>query len=299
MDRFRQMETFVAVAEAGGFAAAARRLGTSAPTVTRRVAELEARLGARLLARTTRQVRLTEAGRRYEAEARAALTALGEAEAAAAGAAAAPVGRLRVTAPVTMGRLHFAPVLRDWLTAHPKASAEAVFLDRFVDMIGEDFDLALRIGPLADSGFRAVQVGEVRRILVAAPSLVAERGAPRRWQDLADWPAASRLGASRALSLDAPRGGPRARLALTDVGALLDAAEAGWAVARCLSYQAADALRDGRLVELLPDLSGEPWPVRLVHAEGRRASGALRSFLDFAAPRLRASLGAAGAPVAI
>lgn len=290
------MEVFIAVAEASGFAAAARKLGISAPTVTRLVGDLEARLGATLLVRTTRQVRLTEAGRRFEQDARSALAALAEAEAAATGAAATPVGLLRLTAPVTMGRLHFAPVLREWLTQHPAATAEAVLLDRFVDLVGEDFDVALRIGRLEDSGLHAIRVGEVRRILVASPTLVARKGRPERMEDLADWPAVARLGAARGWAAPGGRGAaPAARLAVTDVGATLDAAEAGWAVARCLSYQAAAALRAGRLMELLPELSGAPWPVNLVHAEGRRASGALRSFLDFAAPRLRASLGDTGA----
>jgi len=293
MDRFRELSTFVAVAEAGAFNAAARALGASPAAVTRLISALERRLGARLFVRSTRRVRLTETGRRLLADAKAVLADLEAAEAEAAGAGAAPMGELRVTAPVMFGELHIAPIVRAFLDRHPQMTAVTLFTDRVVDLIEEGLDVAVRIGPLPDSDLTARRVCAVRRLTVAAPAYLERAGRP-------ETPAA--LSAHRIVH---PTGlAPRAEWVFTREGrtetvrvkpaltvntmtTAIDAACAGWGVTRVLSYQAAAALRSGDLETVLEDWDGHVAPVHLVHAEGRTASAKIRAFSDMAVDWLR------------
>lgn len=284
-DRYRELSAFIAVAEAGAFNAAARKLGLSPSAATRLVGALEARLGTRLLTRTTRRATPTEAGARLLADGAAALAALDAAEAVARGAQEVPSGLLRVTAPVLFGERHVAPALRALIDAHPALTAEALFLDRVVDLVEEGVDVAVRIGPLAESSLVARRIGAVRPVLVAAPAYLAKWGAPASLDDLA---------AHRLVYMSAARGAPEWRfeaagrrrvlkltpaLSTTSNAAAIDAALAGWGVARALSYQVAQALADGRLVELLADADDRASPIHLVHAHGRRASAKMRAFI--------------------
>jgi DNA-binding transcriptional LysR family regulator len=297
MDRFRELSVFVAVAEEGAFNAAARRLNLSPPAVTRLVTALEARIGARLFTRTTRRVAPTEAGRRLLADAARILAELDEAEASAAGAHQSPRGMLRVTAPVLFGQRHIAPILRDFLDAYPEVSATALFVDRVVDLIDEGLDVALRIGALPDSTLSAVRVGAVRRVTVAAPGYVAAHGMPATPDDLAGHRIVSPLTLHEATRWSFVAGGRSSivhlapRLAVNTMTAAIEAASAGWGITRALSYQVADALADGTLVEVLGDREDRRMPVHLVHSEGRRAAAKIRAFVDLAAERLRADPG--------
>jgi DNA-binding transcriptional LysR family regulator len=297
MDRFRELSVFVAVAEEGAFNAAARRLNLSPPAVTRLVTALEARIGARLFTRTTRRVAPTEAGRRLLADAARILAELDEAEASAAGAHQSPRGMLRVTAPVLFGQRHIAPILRDFLDAYPEVSATALFVDRVVDLIDEGLDVALRIGALPDSTLSAVRVGAVRRVTVAAPGYVAAHGMPATPDDLAGHRIVSPLTLHEATRWSFVAGGRSSivhlapRLAVNTMTAAIEAASAGWGITRVLSYQVADALADGTLVEVLGDREDRRIPVHLVHSEGRRAAAKIRAFVDLAAERLRADPG--------
>jgi len=293
MDRFRELETFVAVAEEGAFNAAARRLGSSPPAVTRQVSALEARLGVQLLTRTTRQVALTEAGGRLMAEATRILTELEAAEASATGAQVAPQGELRVTAPVMFGQRYIAPVLREYLDAWPGVTAEALFLDRVVDVIGEGIDVALRIGALPDSSLTAVRVGAVRRMTVAAPAYLARHGTPGQPRDLARHRTIlfHGTGAPRAWDFSAGRAQQTVRLepvlTVNTNDSAIDAAIAGFGIARALSYQVADAIAAGRLVEVLAGHEDREQPIHLVHSGGRRPPAKTRAFVDLATERLR------------
>jgi DNA-binding transcriptional LysR family regulator len=297
MDRFHELSVFVAVAEEGAFNAAARRLNLSPPAVTRLVTALEARIGARLFTRTTRRVAPTEAGRRLLADAARILAELDEAEASAAGAHQSPRGMLRVTAPVLFGQRHIAPILRDFLDAYPEVSATALFVDRVVDLIDEGLDVALRIGALPDSTLSAVRVGAVRRVTVAAPGYVAAHGMPATPDDLAGHRIVSPLTLHEATRWSFVAGGRSSivhlapRLAVNTMTAAIEAASAGWGITRALSYQVADALADGTLVEILGDREDRRMPVHLVHSEGRRAAAKIRAFVDLAAERLRADPG--------
>ena len=294
-DRFKELAAFVAVAETGAFKAAAKKLGQSPPATTRHVSALEARLGVQLLTRTTRKVSPTEAGARLLGEAATILAALETAEAAASGAHETPRGHLRVTAPVLFGERHIAPALRALIDAHPALTACALFVDRNVDLIEEGIDVAVRIGPLADSTLVARRVGAVRRMVVAAPSYLATAAPLQSPEDLArhriihpsaisqtaEW-VFNAAGRRRAIRLDAA-------LALSSNVAAIEAAIEGWGVTRVLSYQVAEAIADGRLVELLADADDQAMPIHLVHAEGRRASAKIRVFVETVAERLKAA----------
>ena len=185
MDRLQAMTTFVAVVESGGFASAARKLNLSPPVVTRAVAELEERLGLRLLTRTTRVVRVTDAGARFAEDCRRILADIEEAETVATGTHAAPRGTLTLTAPVLFGHLYVTPILVRYLQQYPEVDAQCLFLDRVVNVVEEGIDVAVRIGELPDSSLQAVRVGRVRRVLVAAPSYLKSQGVPLRPEDLA------------------------------------------------------------------------------------------------------------------
>lgn len=294
MDRFRELTVFLAVAEEGAFNAAARRLALSPPAVTRLVTALEARLGARLFTRTTRQVALTEAGARFRDDAQRILAELEEAEGQARGVALKPAGHLRLTAPVLFGERVLAPILRAYLDSHPEVTAAALFIDRNVNLLDEGLDLALRIGPLPDSSLVARRVAAVRRVTVASPSYLRGHGRPQAPADLlghrlvysssvSDVPAwsFSLQGKRQSLRL-APT------LSVNSITAALDAAKAGWGLTRAFSYQVSDDLKSGALVEVLRDHEDREFPVHLLHAEGRRAAAKTRSFMDFAAERLQA-----------
>ncbi|HWA60160.1 MAG TPA: LysR family transcriptional regulator [Caulobacteraceae bacterium] len=285
MDRLDAYAAFVAVSDAGSFAAAARRLRQSPSAVTRQIAALEARLGARLLQRTTRAVRLTEAGERLLVRARALVQAAEEAEREAAGLMLEPRGRLVVSAPLMFGRLHVAPVVGRFLAAHPAATAELRLSDGYVSLVEEGVDVAVRIGHLADSGLVSRRLGQTRRMLVAAPAYLAARGAPADPADLAGHDAIGVLGG--------PEGGEwrlgpdrsqrvriEPRLAVNSTDAALAFAISGGGIAFLLSYQAAPAIAAGELVEVLPAFAPPPQPIQAVFPSARLMSAAARVFLD-------------------
>src|ERR1700709_959436 len=185
MDRIDAMQAFVAVADLRGFAPAARKLGLSPSGVTRLVAALEDRLGARLLQRTTRSVTLTDVGARYLERIRRILADVEEAEASAEGERTRPSGRLMVSAPVGFGRLHVSPVMSRYVMRYPEVSGELRLSDRMINLVEDGVDLAIRIGHLADSSLVARGVGDVRRIVVASPDYLERRGEPKDPRDLA------------------------------------------------------------------------------------------------------------------
>lgn len=297
MDRFRELATFVAVAEDGAFNAAARRLNLSPPAVTRLITALEARLGTRLFARTTRQVSLTDAGDRFYAAAARILADLAAAEGLAAGSHDAPHGVLRVTAPVMFGQRFITPILRDFLDRHPAVTAEALFVDRIVDLIDEGLDVALRIGELPDSNLAATRVGAVRRVVIASAAYVAGNGTPNSPADLHGHRLVLPTGTGALPVWDFVAAGARHSvrvrpvLRVNTMVAAIDAARAGWGITRALSYQVADDIAAGDLVELLVDCEDRQLPVRLVQPEGRQAAAKIRAFIDLAAARLRQDAG--------
>lgn len=303
MDRIDSTALFVEVAERGSFAAAARQLRRSPATVTRAVAELEARLGVRLLNRTTRAVSLTDAGARFLSGARRVLAEFDEIERAAAGEGDAPRGELRITAPIMFGRLHVVPIVVEFLRLFPEVSVALTLLDRPVDLVEEGFDAALRIGTPAESSAIIARVGAVRQIVVAAPVYLRKRGVPAAPSDLdahtiiafpnissvERWTFRDRNAATLRIAI-------RPRLIVNTSEAAIAAAVHGFGITQVLSYQAAEEIASGALVRLLQDFEGEAWPVQLLYPGGRHPPPKLRAFLDFAAPRLRRRLEALKRP---
>jgi len=286
MDRIDAMQAFVAVADLQGFAPAARKLGLSPSALTRLVAALEDRLGARLLQRTTRQVTLTDAGARYLDRARRILADVEEAEAAAEGERTRPSGRLVVSAPVGFGRLHVSPVMSAYLKRHGEVAVELRLEDRVINLVEDGVDLAVRIGHLPDSSLVARQVGDMPRIVVASPDYLARRGEPNT-------PAA--IAAHETIQFGATAAPPdwrfvedgrEVRVASTprfttnSSDAAIQYAEAGGGLTRVMFYQAAAALKAGRLKIVLAKFEEPPLPIHLVYPTSRLLSAKVRAFVD-------------------
>lgn len=294
MDRFEAMSILVAAVETGSLTAASRDLKMPLPTVSRKLAELEAHLGTRLLARTTRRLSLTEAGSAYFEACKRILAEMGDAERIAAGEQSAPKGDLAITAPIVFGRLHVLPVINEFLALYPEINIRLMLSDRNIDLLEEQIDLALRIGRLPDSSMIATQVGTLRRVICGSPAFFGEHGMPFKPQDLAGLPAIS-LDMPRPMAWSFAEGARgrqrsvdvRSRLSVNTAEAAIDAAIAGVGITRVLSYQAAEAVRQGMLTVVLADFEPPPLPVHLVHGRQGALPVKLRSFLDFAAPRLR------------
>ena len=290
MDRLDELAVFVAVLETGGLARAARRLRRSPTAVTRTLAALEARIGVRLIERTTRKLAVTEAGRRLTDEARAVLAAY---ETAIAREEEGPLrGFVRISAPLVFGRRHVTPVVAAFLDSHPQVNAELVLNDRNLDMVDAGLDVALRIGALSDSGLVARRVGEVRRVVAASPAYLARCGTPERPADLAGHDvicASTQPGPTEWRFADA-RGSQtvrvRPRLMINAIEPVVEAAVQGRGITRVFSYQLADELADGRLVRLLAGYEPAPIPVQLVTVSARLMPSRVRAFLDFAAAEL-------------
>jgi DNA-binding transcriptional LysR family regulator len=294
MDRLHTMEVFTAVADSGSFAEAARNLRLSPPAVTRAISALEDRLGTRLFRRTTRTVRLTEAGTRFLADTRRILHDIEEAEEAAAGAHTVPRGVLHVTAPVLFGRMYVAPILRDFLDLCPTVTADILFVDRVVNIVEEGLDVAIRIGELPDSSLTAIRIGFVRRVLFGAPSYFARHGLPKHPSELAAHRVVSAETGTPIIDWQFENGGAdiavrvKPIMFVNNLDTAIESALCGWAMARTLSYQVAPHVAEGRLQIALPNFEPRPLPIHVVHQEGRRASAKLRSFVDFIVDRLRA-----------
>ncbi|MBH2010781.1 MAG: LysR family transcriptional regulator [Xanthomonadaceae bacterium] len=295
MDHFHLITVFVAVVDTNGFAGAARKLKLSPPAVTRAINALERQLGVRLLTRTTRIVRVTEAGGRYAQDCRRILAELAEAGESASGTHSAPRGRLTLTAPVLFGSLFVTPIVTEYLQRFPEVNASCLFLDRVVNMLDEGVDVAVRIGELPDSSMQAIRVGQVRRVICASPGYLAQRGIPLAPDDLQAHSIVSANAVTPAPEwrlLD--RGEPcvvklQPRMTTSSNDAAVAAVAGGFGLTRLLSYQVAEHLRDGRLKTVLGEFEPAPLPVHVVHREGRNASQRVRAFLDLAIERLRAS----------
>jgi DNA-binding transcriptional LysR family regulator len=294
MDRLESMSMLVAAVDAGSISAAARRLGRPLATVSRRISDLEAHLGTRLLNRSSRRLTLTNAGRSYVAACQRILEDVQEAERAATGEYSAPRGQLTVTAPIVLGRLHVLPVVSEFLAAYPEIDIRMVLADRVVNLFEEQFDLAVRIGDLPDSSLIATRVGAIRRVICASPAYLSARGTPENPNDLSqhDCVTFEGLMAREAWTFTVGKtvmSVPiRSRLVINTAEAAIDAAIAGLGLTRVLSYQVATALEVARLAVVLEEFEPSPSPVSLVYGGGRLLPLKLRAFIDFAAPRLKA-----------
>jgi DNA-binding transcriptional LysR family regulator len=293
MDRLMEMSVFQSVADRKSFAAAARHLGLSPPTITRAVSALEVRIGTRLFTRTTRFVHLTEAGVRYLDDVKRIFALIEESENEAAGTHTVPRGRLAITAPVLFGQMFVMPIVMDFLKANPQITANVLLVDRLVNVAEEGQDIAIRIGELPDSSMVAVRVGQVRRVVVAAPGYLAQEGKPAHPRDLTRRSIVMTTSASSSTEwrfLD--NGRPLAvkvepSLYVNLNQAAITAAVRGWGLTQVLSYQAAAEVADGRLQVILSEYELPPLPVHVVYPEARKASAKVRVVVNFLAERLR------------
>ncbi|EJT06924.1 LysR family transcriptional regulator [Rhizobium sp. CCGE 510] len=296
MDRLDAMTVLLAVVEQGSLSAASRHLRSPLATVSRKISELEAHLNARLLQRTNRKVALTEAGRSYVEAAREILDRVEEAERAAAGEYSAPKGELTMTAPIVFGRLHVLPVVVDFLKAYPDINLRLMLGDRLSNLVEDHIDVALRIGNLPDSNLIATRLGAIRRTVYASPDYLTRHVAPQQPGDLTAHDCVTFEAMASTLSWTFTEGKRdlivpiRSRLAVNTAEAAVDAAVAGLGVTRVLSYQAAGAEMAGLLTPLLVDFEPPPAPVHLVYPQQGLVPLKLRALIDFATPRLRATL---------
>jgi DNA-binding transcriptional LysR family regulator len=286
MDRFDAMQAFVAVAERQSFASAARKLKLSPSAITRLVAALEERLGARLLQRTTRSVTLTDAGTRYLERARRILADVEEAERAAESERTRPSGRLVVSAPVGFGRLHVSPVMSAYLKRYPDVAGELRLEDRIVSLVEDGIDLAVRVGELADSTLVARHVGSMRRIVVASPAYLKARGEPKTpaaiaTHDLIQFGASAGLADWRFVEAGKDiRVASTPRFVTNSSDAAIQYTVDGGGLTRVLAYQAADALKAGKVKVVLEKFEQPPQPIHIVYPTSRLLSAKVRAFID-------------------
>jgi DNA-binding transcriptional LysR family regulator len=295
MDRIDAMKVFVATLDEGSLAAAGRRLGRSPAAVSRAIAFLEEHTGTALLHRTTRTIKLSEAGERYASACRRVLTDLEEADLSVMHERSAPRGLLTVTAPVAAGEDLLRPIIDDFIEQFPAVSVRLQLLDRPVSLIDEGIDVALRIAHLADSTLIAIPVGEVRRVVAASPQYLAKHPPINEPADLAhhqiismthfgldswSFPTSSGSPIPRVVQL-------KPRFIVNTIRAAVTSTVAGHGVTRMFSYHIAEEVKDGSLKIVLRDREQAPLPVHLLTPHGRLSVPKVRAFVDFAAPRLR------------
>ncbi|MBR0972315.1 LysR substrate-binding domain-containing protein [Bradyrhizobium japonicum] len=296
MDRFEAMTLLIAVAEAGSISAASRKLRAPVATVSRKISELEKHLNARLLMRSTRTIALTEAGCAFVAASRRILADLDEAERDAASETKTPKGELVLSAPIALGRFYLLPVVTDFLKDYPDIDVRMMLADRRLNMIEDHIDIGLRVGELNDFSLVAKKVGAVRRVVCASPSYLARRGTPKTPNDLKDHDCITFENTLSAQSWAfkigrAEKSFPiRSRLVVSTAEAATDAAVSGLGLTRMLDYQIDRQRRVGSLKLVLESYRSPPKSVHLIYEAGRHLPMKIRTFLDFAAPRLKQAM---------
>ena len=305
MDKLRGMAVFVRIVESGSLAGAADALGMSAPAVVRSLAALERSVGVRLLHRTTRRSSLSDEGREYFERCKRVLADVEDADAALSARRSQPTGRLRLTAPVTYGRMHVAPVVNDFVAKYPGLEVELLLLDRVVDLVEEGIDAAVRIGHLPESSLVATRLGQTRRVVCAAPAYLERAGIPRLPQDLS----AHRIIDFTSLSSNSEwsfgeRGGKAGRrvaikpfLRSNQIDVALEACLRGLGCAQFLCYQVEALVKAGRLRHVLSEFEPPFMPIQIVYPNARLLSSNVRAFVEAAVAQLRSASDNASMPV--
>lgn len=288
MDRLTEMEAFAMVVDQGGFTDAARKMGISKSAVSKHVSALEARLGARLLNRTTRRVSPTEIGLAYYDRARRVLNDAGEADALVTSMQTAPSGMLRISVATDFGVNHLSPVLGDFLQEFPDINVNMVLNNRYVELISEGFDLSIRVGDLEDSSLRARKLTDTSLRMIASPSYLAQHGRPSKIDDLNEHQLLhySTQANNAVWKLTAPSGEKRqirtaGAFSVNDGQSLLNAAVSGLGIAYLPSFLYADAMRDGLVEDVMPELPMERQGIFAVYPPGRFTQPKVRAFIDF------------------
>ncbi|MDF1631280.1 LysR family transcriptional regulator [Mycoplana sp. MJR14] len=299
MDRIDAMKVFVTAVEEGSLAAAARKLKRSPTAISRALGLLEEHVGVELLHRTTRSLKLSEAGHRYVEACRRILVDLEEADIIAGGERSSPRGVLTISAPPILGEEVLRPVIDQFLQQQPSVSVRLLMLDRFVNLVDEGVDIALRIGNLTDSTHISTRIGgEVRRVVVASPGYLENHPPIHEPADLQrhDIIAFSNFGIESWSFRSSGSGNiPRTvhfspRYVVNSVRAAAASAEEGMGVTRLYSYHVADRVRDGALRAIITEFEPPALPVHLLAPQGRTSVPKVRAFVDFAVPKLRSTL---------
>jgi DNA-binding transcriptional LysR family regulator len=295
MDRLDAMQVLLTVVDEGSLSAGSRKLRTPLPSVSRKVTELERHLGTRLLIRTSRNVQLTDAGRDYIDSARHIVAELKEAEVRASGEYQVPRGELTIAATLQLGRAVVAPLTYEFLEEYPEISLNLRLIDRAVDLVDEQIDVAVRVGNLEDSSLYATKVGEGRIITCASSAYLERMGRPARPEDLANHDAVIFTRMNEATWVywrDGKRfeGLPRLRVRVNSPVSAIDATIRGLGLTRAFNFMIDDKLRDGNLVRILDEYDGGSLPLHLVYARQGMLPVKIRAFLDWMAPRLRERL---------
>lgn len=296
MNKLKAMSIFVKIVDCGSFSGAAEKLNMSQSSVARSLAALESELGTQLLYRTTRRVTLTEEGFGYCQRCRQILLEVEDAESVLTQNQSSPQGVIRITAPQTFGRFHLNPLIEAFLASHPGMEVELLLLDRVVDLLEEGMDIALRIGHLPDSSLIAKRVGEVSFKVCASPDFIAETGEPKAPHELENYNCIHLTALkSHAQWLFNTQGDDKrvtasGRFKTNHVETALDACKSGLGLGQFLSYQIAPSVASGQLVTVLDDFDIEPLPVNLVYPQSRLLSSRSKTFINWAAPRLRKQL---------
>lgn len=291
MDKLRAMAVFVRIVDAGSLSAAAEDLQLSGPSVVRSLAALEREVGVRLLNRTTRRSSLTDEGREYYERCRRVLAEVEAADALLSARQAEPRGRLRLTAPLAFGRLHIAPLVREFMARHPLVEVELLLLDRIVDLVEEGVDLAVRIAHLAESSLVAVRVGQTQRVVVASPRYLKTAGALAKPQDLAQHRCVAFTGLAPdnewTFATKPARVAVHPVLRTNQFDVALDACVQGIGCGQFLCYQVDAAVKAGKLRRILSEHAPPPLPIQLVYSHARLLSPNVRAFVELAQQRLR------------
>lgn len=296
MDRLEAMSVIVAVAEAGSLSAASRKLAIPVATVSRRLSELEAHLNAQLFQRSSRQMKLTEAGRSYIEACRRIIQQVADAEREVSGEYRTPSGDLTVTAPWGLGHMHLVPVACEFQAEYPGIGLRLLLTDQVLRPLEDHIDVSIRIGPLADSSMIATRIGSVRLVACASPQYLAMRGTPAKLKDLSrhECITIDEFGVQRSWrfmngekEVSAPI---QSRLAVNTSEAAVEAAIAGAGIARVMSYKMEAARRADKLAIVLEQFELEPMPVHIVYPERKPMPLKLRAFLNWVTPRLKERL---------
>ena len=297
MDRLEAMTILVAAIDTGSLSAASRHLRIPLATVSRRVSELEQHLNVRLLHRGNRKLALTDAGRDYVASCRRIMEEIAEVERTASGEYRAPQGELIISAPAVMGRSHVLPVVTEFLRAFPDVRMRLQLTDRYVNLVEDHVDLAVRVGELPDSSMIATRVGSIRTVLCASPAYLEKRSIPKKPADLAAHDCVIHDGGAASGNWEfftektTQTIRVHSRLAVNLGEGEAAAAAEGAGIARVLSYLIDDLVKSRAVVKLLQGYEPPPRPVSLVYPSQRQVPLKLRAFLDFSIPRLRRRLG--------
>ena len=292
MDKLHAIEAFIKIVDAGSITAAAEALDVSQPSMVRTLAALERDLGVRLLNRTTRRMSLTDEGRDYYERSRQIVAAVEDAQQSLSARRATPRGRLRIASSVPFGRMFVAPVVSEYLAAHPDVSIDLVLLDRIVDLVEEGMDVAVRVTRLPDSSMVAHPIGETRRVLVASPALIKASGLPKKPEDLRGRRCVSFTGVASPGHWNFREGRKRVQVPVKsalvtnqiDAGVLACIEGAGYG--QFFDYHVLEQIKAGKLVRILEAFEDEPVPASIVYPSARHQSPNVRSFVSFAQSRI-------------